>query len=203
MARETQLSKGFVLLFVFLFSLSFTVAYSTTNIGELNVRGNTTVTGWINSTLGDICITGGNCLSTAGGAGSSFNATYALYAYNQTLPAQSYADVQIAANTTFITGRITTINSTTNIQQLLNLTNIYSTYNVSYALYAYNQTILPFKFTSTTIYNDTTGINLGLGISTPTEKLTVAGQINITQNGLNLTVGNTRFYNNGSGLIIS
>lgn len=52
-----------------------------------------------------------------------------IWLYNQTTPANTYTDT-----------RVNGVNTTGNIQSLLNSTGIYSTFNSTYATFAYNQT---------------------------------------------------------------
>jgi len=61
--------------------------------------------------------------------------------YNQTTGAINYVDGVLALNITTINNRVNSINTTVNIQNLLNSTNIYSTFNATYNIWAYNQTI--------------------------------------------------------------
>lgn len=53
--------------------------------------------------------------------------------------------------------------------------------------------------TSTTLYNDTASVNVGIGTSSPTQKLEVDGNVNITSN---LTIGVGTIYSNGTDLVI-
>ena len=56
--------KLFLFLFVFFCSFAFvSAAYSTSKFGNVNISGTLVVNKSINTTNGDICITGGNCLS--------------------------------------------------------------------------------------------------------------------------------------------
>ena len=89
---------------------------------------------------------------------SIFNVTYSNFAYNQTSIANTFtSDVNLSLFNTFIdfnynqteasifnynqtTIILNTVNTTGNIQGLLNLTNIYSTFNSTYDQFAYNQT---------------------------------------------------------------
>lgn len=132
---------------------------------------------------------------------STYNATYHLWAYNQTTATFDLYN--------------TMWNSTFNItyQGLIQNSSYLSTYNVTYALWSYNQSNIftlndcgtgnygfgfysngtikcradqqgaggsaPFQATATTIYNNTANIFMGLGTSIPRAKLWVEGA-NIT-----------------------
>ena len=66
-------------------------------------------------------------------------------------------------------------------------------YNHSQTIYYYNQSNIPYtvnswKYTATSIYNDTYLVNTGLGVVIPSNKLTVNGTFNVT-GGVDTTIG--------------
>ncbi|MBM3230604.1 hypothetical protein FJZ22_03055, partial [Candidatus Pacearchaeota archaeon] len=92
--------------------------------GHLNVSGNVTATYFI-----------GSGAFLTGIASNSFNATYAQFAYNQTTPAQSYADSIV--NRSFNQ----TLTDSLYASKIWNYNQSDGSYNVTYATYAYNQTL--------------------------------------------------------------
>ncbi len=77
-------------------------------------------------------------------------------------------------------------NTTAGIQSLINKTGIYSTFNATYD--AYPQTLngtpnsIAWNRTGTDVFLNHIGDNVGIGTTTPTHKLNVVGNINITGN---------------------
>jgi len=121
-----------------------------------------------------------------------------LYYYNQTASPYFYNQTQLYTNGTYLnlTGNVFAINPTA-YQWFYN-----QTQGFNYSLQIYNATFknvsadfffgdgskltnLPsgvsfWKATATTLYNDTAGVNVGIGTSTPSNKLSVVGTGNIT-----------------------
>jgi len=140
----------------------------------------------------------------------SYNATYDLWAYNQTADANDYTDEVNLSNynwieltflkivdmftkseiTEMIDGNVTAINTTANIQGLLNATGIYSTYNSSYVPYTGATSDVDLGAHNLTATNGYYSGNLGVGDSTPNYKIhakTNSGSCEIASEGTSTT----------------
>ena len=137
-----------------------------------------------------------------------------LYYYNQTASPYFYNQTQLYTNGTYLnlTGNVFALNPTA-YQWFYN-----QTQGFNYSLQIYNATFknvsadfffgdgskltnLPsgvsyWKATATTLYNDTVGVNVGIGLANPSNKLDVNGTINFT--GIQRQLG---FYQNSSGFV--
>jgi len=108
--------------------------------------------------------------ANAQGWNSTYNSSYALWAYNQTVIGDTTWDYnQTTPAETYSDGKLAEVNTTANIQGLLNATDIYSTYNVSY-LSIYNATYTIWGYNMTTeanSYADTTYADFNYNMTTP------------------------------------
>lgn len=197
-------------------------------IGTASPEETLYVQGDINAT-GDICITGGNCLSnvtggSAGGANGTYNVTYDTWAYNQTEAAnESISNWVSSAFAALVGGNAingtqtfnggwtqggVTISAGKIFAQTLYVYNLSSlavnqldvngsmipaegfdnTFDLGSSLLRWRNLYLGQTLVvnnSDFVVNATTG-NVGVGTASPTEKLNVVGNVNVTGN---LTLG--------------
>jgi hypothetical protein len=121
--------------------------------GNFQTTGNVTANFFCNST---------NCYPISSfltGSGSTYNATYDLWAYNQTAPAISYILSLGYLNSSYnATYNTYAYNQTTPaIDYILSLGGINSTYNATYDLWAYNQTTPAIDFILSLNYSNVSG----------------------------------------------
>ncbi len=159
------------------------------------------------STGKDVCIQGGNCLSDMGSDNSSWNETYARgifdligagsdnSSWNETYAKTLFADISFVDT-----------NETTRVDALYtNITTfLIDTHNTSAEMIAatdgkVNST--SWNRTGTDVYLANSGDNVGIGITTPSQELTVSGDILLDGQIYFDDTSSGRIYDDGTNLI--